>query len=346
MSLSLALLTVATLQIPPALEPQPTPPRLMMMSTGTTVATATATGDDELVFYFVEPTGDAESASLSSWAPDDSEVVALPCPLHATLRSLGRWLLVLLSMVFVAALLGSVSASRRPLPLAALAVRQPSRAVPLVERVLVLACLWSPMLMLLGLLQAEREMLSSVLLCMSVAGAASASAMLAARRRLLQRLRWAAEGRLSALPDGVVVRAEVDAKKLCAPPGDEGPTPWFRADLVVQNAEGEPARVSLDGALVDDEAARALLRMAMGLPAGTRLTVLGAASRAPADAASTGPLDRMSPTQSRIVPSACGRALLVGGTPANLARKLRLESALLTFALAGSICAALLTLAS
>lgn len=345
MGLSLALLTVATLQIPPALEPQPAPPRLVMMSAEAMAATQ-STGDDELIFYFVEPTGDAESSTMTAWANDDTEVVALPCPLHATLRSLGRWLLVLLSMVLVAALLGSVSASRRPLPLAALAVRQPSRAVPLVERVLVLACLWSPMLMLLGLLQAEREMLSSVLLCMAVAGAASASAMLAARRRLLQRLRWAAEGRLASLPDGVVVRAEVDPKRLCAPPGDQGPTPWFRADLVVQNGEGEPARVSLDGALVDDEAARALLRMAMGLPAGTRLTVLGASSRAPADAASAAPLDRMSPTQARIVASACGRALVVGGSTALLARKLRLESALLTFALAGSICAALLTLAS
>jgi len=78
------------------------------------------------------------------------------------MRSLGRWLLVLLSMVFVAALLGSVGATRRPLPLAAIAVRHPARPVPLVERLLVLACLWSPMLMLLGLLQAERETASAL----------------------------------------------------------------------------------------------------------------------------------------------------------------------------------------
>jgi hypothetical protein len=354
MSLSLALLTVAALQIPPALEPQPAP-RVVMLSPGLSAGHA---DDEEIVLYFVdEPAGDVESAAaLGVGELEPAQTVGLPCPLHATLRSLGRWLLVLVSMVFVAALLGSVGAARRPLPLAAIAVRQPARAVPLVERVLVLACLWSPMLMLLGLLQAEREMLSSVLLCMALVGGASAAAMLAARRRLFARLRWAMDssdgGRLSTLPDGVVVKAEVDPKRLVAPPGADGPTPWFRADVVVQTApegeraDGEGARVSLDGALVDDEAARALVRMAMGLPPGTRLTVLGTASRAPADASGAAPLDRVAPTQARIGSQPGARAIVVAGSAARLARRLRVESALLGFALCGSICAALLTLVS
>ena len=311
-----------------------------------------APDDAEVVFYFAEPTmlsGETTlpaTESVDQGLDESTSTVGLPCPLHTTLRSLGRWLLVLLSMVFVAALLGSVGAARRPLPLAAMAVRQPARPVPLVERLLVLACLWSPMLMLLGLLQAEREMLSSVLLCMAVTGAVSAAVMLASRRRLYARLCWALEGRLNDQPDGVMVKAEVDPKRLVAPPGEKGPTPWFRADLIVNADESGPARVSLDGVVVDDEAARTLVRMAMGLSPMTRLTVLGAATRAPADAAGAQPLDRMAATQARISHGEAGRTLLVGGSPLVLARRLRSESLLLAAALFASLSAAFLTLLS
>jgi hypothetical protein len=298
--------------------------------------------DAEIIFYFAEPSP-SEGSIITTADPLGYDDAALPCPLHATLRSLGRWLLVLLSMVFVAALLGSVGATRRPLPLAAIAVRQPARPVPLVERLLVLACLWSPMLMLLGLLQAEREMLSSVLLCMAATGIVASGVMLASRRRLAQRLRWALEGRLDGQPDGVVVKAEIDAKKLVSPPGDPGPTPWYRADLMVESSD-EPARVALDGVVVDDDAARALVRMAMGLPAQTRLTVLGCATRAPADAHGANPLERRAPTQARISGTEGVRTLLVGGDPATLERRLRSECLLLLGAFLGSISAAFLTM--
>lgn len=311
--------------------------------------------DAEIIFYFAEPSP-PETSVITTPAYDplsslDDDDAALPCPLHATLRSLGRWLLVLLSMVFVAALLGSVGATRRPLPLAAIAVRQPARPVPLVERLLVLACLWSPMLMLLGLLQAEREMLSSVLLCMAATGIVASGVMLASRRRLAQRLRWAVDlaygGRLDGQPDGIVVKAEVDAKKLVAPPGDPGPTPWYRADLMVESpAEPtrETARVALDGVVVDDEAARALVRLAMGLPAHSRLTVLGCAMRAPADAQGASPLERRAPTQARVAAADGVRPLIVAGDPAALERRLRGECVLLLGAFLGSISAAFLTM--
>jgi hypothetical protein len=98
--------------------------------------------------------------------------------------------------------------------------------------------------------------------------------------------------------------------------------------------------------LVDDEAARALVRMAMGLPASGKLTVLGCATRAPADAGGAGALDRHAPTQARIGEGPCSRALLVAGTAGDLARRLGTESLLLAGALAGSIAAAVLTLAA
>lgn len=359
MGLTFAVLTLASvLQTPPPIAAPPgyTPDgsRVLLVSLPEGIAESESErvlgpGGPDLVFYFAEA-GSADELLFDDPPPASIGAAPMQCPLHATLRSLGRWMLVLVSMVFVAALLGSVSATRRPLPLAAIAVRQPSRPVPLVERLLVLACLWSPMLMLLGLLQAEREMLSSVLLCMAVTGAVASAAMLASRRRLLARLRWAASaeggGKLSTLPDGVVVKAEIDPKRLVSPPGDQGPTPWFRADLQCSAADAEPARISLDNVLVDDEAARALVRMAMGLPAPGKLTVLGCATRAPADASGAGALDRLAPTQARIGEGPCSRALLVAGTANDLARRLATESLLLAGALAGSIAAAVLTLAA
>jgi hypothetical protein len=300
---------------------------------------------DELDDVDLVPTATIDAADLDPAPTTISSSVS--CPFHATLRSLGRWLVVLVSLVFVVALLGSVGAARRPLPLAALAVRQPLRPVPLVERLLVLACLWSPMLMLLSLLQAEREMLSSVLLCMSVAGAVAAAAMLGARRRLLRRLRWAYEGRLRASGSGQVVRAEVDPKRLVSPPGATGPVPWFAADLVCAVSGGgehpvsaESARVALDGAVVDEGAARALVRMAMGLPARTKLTVVGLADLAPADASAVTPFDREAPMQARIG----SRALVIAGSPAAFAARLRAECVLLGCAVVTSVSAAALVL--
>jgi hypothetical protein len=66
-----------------------------------------------------------------------------------------------------------------------------------------------------------------------------------------------------------------------------------------------------------------------GSVAGETLTVLGAAVRVPADAASVDPLCRAAPTQARIGRAVTGRALLTAGTPADLLRRLQLESALL-----------------
>ncbi len=358
MSLALTLLVAGALHVaPPAAqksEPPPITARLLWIGPQEAHASSALIApvpgsDSEVVFYFAEPGSSVQGASFDALASEPPTFSELPCPLHATLRSLGRWLMVLLAMVLVAALLGSVGASRRPLPLAAIAVRHPARPVPLVERLLVLACLWSPMLMLLGLLQAEREMLSSVLLCMAATGGVAAAAMLGSRRRLAARLRWAIEGRLGPLADDgpTIVKAEIEPKRLVPPPGVEGPTPWYRADLTVAAADGEAARVSLDGALVDDGAARALVRLAMGLPGGAaQLTVLGCATRAPADAASASPLERHAPTQARIATGSAGRVLLVVGAPAALARRLRTESLILSFALAASTLAAFVTLIS
>jgi hypothetical protein len=272
------------------------------------------------------------------------------CALAASLEPLGRWLAVLLALGLVATILGSVGAARRPLPIAASAVRRPSRPISLVERLLVLVCLWSPLLMLLGLMQAQHGLLSTVLLGSAGVGAGACAMMMSARRRLLVRLRWALGGRLDRLPDGTLVSAEVDPRKLVPPPGMRGAVPWYRADLTVSLPADEgamgAARVSLDEALVDEEAARALLRVALGKPAGTTLTVLGLAHRAPADAAGTAALDRHAPTQPRIASSRAGRAILVAGSPAELARRLRHEGLLLGGALAASIGAALLTMLS
>jgi len=300
-------------------------------------------GDDPLVIYLEPVDASADTVEVDEHEPSS-------CAFRSTLRSLGRWLVVLISMVFVVALLGSVGASRRPLPLAAMAVRQPSRPVPLVERLLVLCCLWSPMLMLLSLLQAEREMLSSVLLCMAVTGVASAGSMLSSRRRLLAQLRWAFGGdgtRLRDQPTGTMVRAEVTPRRMAPPPGATAPVPWFAADLVVECSEGdgpkETARVALDGAIVDEAAARAMVRMAMGLPADVQLTILGPTAPTPADADAVQALDRAAPIQARIggVESR-GSALVIAGSISDLRRRLRTESILLTGALAASLVAALI----
>ena len=80
-------------------------------------------------------------------------------------------------------------------------------------------------------MHAEREILPSPVLLMASAGAALALSMLFARRRLAQRLRWAVDGparRRS--PTARSCSAEVEPKKLVAPPGARGRVPWFVAD--------------------------------------------------------------------------------------------------------------------
>ncbi|HZS42103.1 MAG TPA: hypothetical protein VFF06_34980 [Polyangia bacterium] len=373
MSVSLAVLLVSMVEMGPAA--QPPAPRVVMV--------AQSVEEPELVFTRVVSTPiDSASAGgsllgtvdlplghgpyrvfLTPATDDDTEqageleppvtFAAEPngCPLAASLEPLGRWLAVLLALGLVATILGSVGAARRPLPIAASAVRQPARPISLVERLLVLVCLWSPLLMLLGLMQAQHGLLSTVLLASAGVGAGACAMMMSARRRLLARLRWALGGRMDRLPDGTPISCEVDAKRLVAPPGLRGAVPWYRADLTVVVPGGgdtisTAARVALDDALVDEAAARALLRVALGKPAGTTLTVLGQAHRAPADACSALALDRYAPTQTRIGSTRAARAIVVAGSPAELARRLRHEGLLLGGALAASVGAALLTMLS
>src|SRR5262249_49944910 len=107
------------------------------------------------------------------------------------------------------------------------------------------------------------------------------------------------------------------------------------------SAEGEQARVALAQTDVDDRAARLLSRLANGGSlAGETLTVLGAAIRVPADAASVDPLCRSAPTQARIRRAMSRRALLTAGTPGELLRRLQLESAVLALLFAVCVAAA------
>src|SRR5262249_5612621 len=181
--------------------------------------------------------------------------------------------------------------TRRPLALTVLSRRPVPAAVVL--------SLLSPVVPPLVLMHAEREILPSPVLLMASAAAALALSMLLARRRLAARLRYAAMGPLGGQSDGAVVLAEVEAKKLVAPPGARGRVPWFIADLAV-DAGGEPARVALGQADVDEGAARVLSRLANGTPGGDgKLTVLGCTGRVPADAAAADPLCREAPMMAR-----------------------------------------------
>jgi hypothetical protein len=304
-------------------------------------------GPYHIYFATLDADDDLHPAVISQAPPAATHV----CPMlmtAASLEPLMRWLLVLLALGLVATILGSVGASRRPLPIAASAVRQPARPISLVERLLVLVCLWSPLLMLLGLLQVQHGLLSTVLLASAGVGAGACAMMLSARRRLLARLRWALGGRLDRVSDGSLVSVEVDARKLVAPHGVRGAVPWYRADLcvAVPGDAPQPARVALDDALVDDDAARVLLKVALGKSTTTRLTVVGHATRGPADPSSARALERHASVQPRLAGGAYGRALIVAGTPADLARRVRIEGALLVGALGASAAAALLTMLS
>jgi hypothetical protein len=325
---------------PPSLDGSFTPAGVAPDGDGDALAGA-AVRRGPFYVYFAEYPSPTNAGTL---APDDGALDddgALP---SASLRSLAAWMLALLAMGLGAGILGNLASARRPLPVAAFAPRPvPLGALALLERLLVLACLWSPMLMLLALLQAERALLSSLWLSMAAAGALSSLVMLVGRRRLAARLRWALsvarDEPLNTLPDNTLVAAEVEPRKMAPPPGSSD-GPWFRGDVCV-SAAGEPARVSLERAVVDDAAARVLLGIALGRQVGARLTVIGATGRAPSDAGDAPALTRLAPTQPRISGS---RPLIVLGSPRDLERRLRVESALLAGVLALSAAVALLTL--
>jgi hypothetical protein len=245
------------------------------------------------------------------------------------LRSLAAWLLALLSCSLALTVLGRVGSLRRPLTVT---LRTPR---PVSGLLLVLLLL--PMLPQLVLVHAGCPLLPTLLWLGSTGGGLAAAAMLLARRRLRERLRWAVDGggALSALDDGTQVAAEVEPRELVPPPGAAHATPWPHADLSV-DAGGEAARVALDGALVDEAAARRIAEVAAGrrLPAGARLTVVGQTTRVPADAHAVAALCRTAPLQVRLGRGFAGRALIVAGPRSGLMRQLRIESALC----AGALC--------
>jgi hypothetical protein len=250
-----------------------------------------------------------------------AEEQATATAMRAWMQSLASGLIALLTVALAAIGLARLANSRRPLAMTVLARRPVPAAVVL--------SLLSPVVPPLVLMHAEREILPSPVLLMAFAGAALALSMLLGRRRVAARLRWAATGPLNANEDGALVLAEVNPKRLVAPPGARGRVPWFTADLAA-SAEGEPAGVALAQGDVDDAAARILARLANGAPlAGETLTVIGNVSRVPADAASADPLCREAPMMARIGRSAAARAVIAAGTPADLLRRLHLECALL-----------------
>lgn len=250
-----------------------------------------------------------------------AEEQATATAMHAWMQSLASGLIALLTVALAAIGLARLANVRRPLAMTVLARRPVPAAVVL--------SLLSPVVPPLVLMHAEREILPSPVLLMASAGAALALSMLLARRRLALRLRWAAIGPLVGSDDGTVVLAELEPKRLVAPPGARGRVPWFSADLAA-TAEGEPARIALSHADVDDRAARVLSRLANGASvAGETLTVLGAVSRVPADAESADPLCREAPMMARIGRSSAARAVVAAGTPADLLRRLHIECALL-----------------
>jgi hypothetical protein len=154
---------------------------------------------------------------------------------------------------------------------------------------------------------------------------------------------------LGSLPDGTLAAAEVEARRLVAPSVGRGRTAWYRADLLVQSRVGDPAaaeqiRVALEGAVVDVQAAREIAAVTFSGPTGARLTVLGQTQRVPADSSSADPMMRTAPTQPRLQGTPSQPAMVFAGSRGQLARRLRVESALLFGALIVSAAAAILAL--
>ena len=275
-------------------------------------------GDDEdglsqATIAAVEDDASLEAAYLA-------EEQATATAMRVWMQSLASGLIALLTVALAAVGLARLGGARRPLAMTVLARRPVPAAVVL--------SLLSPVVPPLVLMHAEREILPSPVLLMASAGAALALSMFLARRRLAARLRWAVMGPLAGIGDGTLVLAEVEPKKLVAPPGARGRVPWFVADLAVA-AEGENARIALGQADVDDRAARLLSRLANGGSLqGETLTVLGSTQRVPADAASADPLCREAPMMARIGRSPVSRAVISAGTPHDLLRRLQLECVL------------------
>jgi hypothetical protein len=277
-----------------------------------------AAGDDEDGLSEATIAAAEDDASLEAAYLAEEQATAQA--MRVWMQSLASGLIALLTVALAAVALARLGSARRPLAMTVLARRPVPAAVVL--------SLLSPVVPPLVLMHAEREILPSPVLLMASAGAALALSMLFARRRLAQRLRWAVMGPFAGALDGTLVLAEVEPKKLVAPPGARGRVPWFVADLAVA-AEGENARISLAQADVDDRAARILSRLANGgSVAGETLTVLGAANRVPADAASADPLCREAPMMARIGRSPSARAVIAAGSPTDLLRRLQLECVL------------------
>jgi hypothetical protein len=267
-----------------------------------------ALADERLV-----PAADDDAIEAAYLAEEQATAAAM----RAWMQSLASGLIALLTVALAAVGLARLGNSRRPLAMTVLSRRPVPAAVVL--------SLLSPVVPPLVLMHAEREILPSPVLLMASAGAALALSMLLARRRLALKLRYATMTPLGGVADGTLVLAEIEPKKLVAPPGARGRVPWFVADLAV-SAEGEPARVALAQCDVDDRAARILSRLANGgSVAAETLTVLGAAERVPADAAAADPLCREAPMMARIGRSTASRAVVSAGTPADLLRRLQLE---------------------
>ena len=140
-----------------------------------------------------------------------------------------------------------------------------------------------------------------------------------------------------------MVAAEIEPQRLMSPPGVARRTPWHRADLA-GTVDGEPVRVALDGALVDARAAREIATVTFAGPTGTRLTVLGVATRVPAEARAADPLCRHASMQARVSGSPGQPAVVFAGSREELSRRLRAECAMLLGALLVSVGAALLAL--
>jgi hypothetical protein len=260
-----------------------------------------------------EPSSDDEAALEAAYVAEEQ---ATAHAMRAWMQSLASGLIALFAVALAALGLARLGNLRRPLPMTILARRPVPAAVIL--------SLLSPVVPPLVLMHAEREILPSPVLLMASACAALALSMLLARRRLATRLRWAVLGPLAGAEDGALVMAEIAPKKLVAPAGARGRVPWFLADLAA-TAEGEPARIALGQADVDERAARVLSKLANGLAVDDKLTILGTAARVPADAAAADPLCREAPMQARIGRGAAGRALIAFGTPAELLHRLHVE---------------------
>jgi hypothetical protein len=281
-----------------------------------TIPVATGDDDDGLTETTIAAVEDDASHEAAYLAEEQATAQAM----RSWMQSLASGLIALLTVALAAVGLARLGGARRPLSMTVLARRPVPAAVVL--------SLLSPVVPPLVLMHAEREILPSPVLLMASAGAALALSMLFARRRLAQRLRWAVMGPLAGIGDGTLVLAEVEPKKLVAPPGARGRVPWFVADLAVA-ADGENARIALGHADVDERAARILSRLANGGTLhGETLTILGTTTRVPADAASADPLCREAPMMARIGRSSAARAVISAGTPSDLLRRLQLECVL------------------